>query len=72
MKIWDKVTGECMAEIITNHSMSIDEVVEFMGWHINTEDDERDDGVWVEDLEMDVYDSDSYEAYKGYVDFLCG
>lgn len=71
MKIWDKVTGECMAEIITDHSMSIDDVVELMGWHVNTPEDERDNGVWTEDLEMDVYDSDSYEAYKSYVDYLC-
>lgn len=52
MKIVNRITGETLTEIITNHSMTIEEAVSLMQWHINTPEDERDDGVWVEDLEM--------------------
>lgn len=32
MKIINTATNETLAEITTNHSMSIDDVIELMGW----------------------------------------
>ena len=63
MKIINTVTNEVIAEILTNHSMSLDEALEIVGDIINDADDERfsDDGdnviirgtrYWYEDLDM--------------------
>lgn len=41
MKIINTVTNEVISEIITNHSMTLDEAIELVGEIINNEDDER-------------------------------
>lgn len=37
MKVINTATGETVAEITTNHSMSIDNVIELMDWKIDGE-----------------------------------
>lgn len=64
MKIINTVTNETVAEILTNHSMTLDEAINLVGEIINDADDERfsDDGdnviidgkrYWWEDLDME-------------------
>ena len=58
MKVYDCKTGELIAKIVTNHSMTIDEVLNFMGYTVNddgqliTEDGETINA-WYDDLVMD-------------------
>lgn len=64
MKIINTITNEAVAEILTNHSMTLDEAINLVGEIINDADDERfsDDGdnviidgkrYWWEDLDME-------------------
>lgn len=64
MKIINTVTNETVVEILTNHSMTLDEAINLVGEIINDADDERfsDDGdnviidgkrYWWEDLDME-------------------
>lgn len=64
MKIINTVTNETVAEILTNHSMTLDEAINLVGEIINDADDERfsEDGdnviidgrrYWWEDLDME-------------------
>lgn len=61
MKIINKINGEVIAEIITNHSMTIEEALELVGERFETDDPSFDDPdfivdgeeVWVEDCEME-------------------
>lgn len=65
MKIINTITNETVAEILTNHSMTLDEAIRAAGGEIiNDEDDERfsEDGdnviiggnrYWWEDLDME-------------------
>lgn len=64
MKIINTVTNETVSEILTNHSMTLDEAINLVGEIINDADDERfsDDGdnviidgkrYWWEDLDME-------------------
>lgn len=39
MRLINKTTKETLAEIVTNHSMSVDEAIDLMGWYI-TDDGE--------------------------------
>ena len=58
MKLIDKKTGETIADIVTNRSMSIDDVLELMHYGVNNEGQiiDSDNGVelnaWYDDLEM--------------------
>lgn len=58
MKLIDKKTNEVIADVMTNHSMSIDEVLELMRYGVNEEGQiiDSDNGVelnaWYDDLEM--------------------
>lgn len=64
MKVINTVTNETISEIVTNHSMTLDEAIEVIGGEIiNDMDDERwsDDGdnviidgcrYWYEELEL--------------------
>ena len=47
MKIINTVTNETIAEIITNHSMTLDEAIESVGRIFNTENP------WDENVEID-------------------
>ena len=56
MNIINKATGQTVATIMTNHSMSLDEAIEFVG-EIHPENEEEnvkigDDWYYYEDLEM--------------------
>lgn len=64
MKIINTITNETVAEILTNHSMTLDEAINLVGEIINDADDERfsEDGdnviidgkrYWWEDLDME-------------------
>lgn len=64
MKIINTITNEPVAEILTNHSMTLDEAINLVGEIINDADDERfsEDGdnviingkrYWWEDLDME-------------------
>ena len=64
MKIINTITNETVAEILTNHSMTLDEAINLVGEIINDSDDERfsEDGdnviingkrYWWEDLDME-------------------
>jgi hypothetical protein len=58
MKLYDKNTGVVIATITTNHSMSIDDALELMGYTLDGEGQILDeDGnlldAWYDDLEMD-------------------
>ena len=64
MKIINTTTRETVAEILTNHSMTLDEAINLVGEIINDADDERfsEDGdnviingkrYWWEDLDME-------------------
>ena len=64
MKIINTVTNETVAEILTNHSMTLDEAINLVGEIINDADDERfsEDGdnvivdgkrYWWEDLDIE-------------------
>ena len=35
MKLFDKTTGETIADIVTNHSMSVDEALDLMRYTVN-------------------------------------
>ena len=64
MKIINTITNETIAEITTNHSMTLDEALELIGAEINKDmDDERwsngydnvildGERYWYEDLEL--------------------
>ena len=59
MKLYDKTTGETIADIVTNHSMSVDEALDLMRYTV-TEDGQIQDtdtgellNAWYDDLEMD-------------------
>ena len=43
MKVINTATGETLAEIVTNHSMSVDDVVSLMKWHVTEDGDVLDD-----------------------------
>ena len=64
MKIINTITNEIVAEILTNHSMTLDEAINLVGEIINDADDERfsEDGdnviidgkrYWWEDLDIE-------------------
>ena len=57
MKIINTTTGEAIAEITTNHSMSIDEAISLMGWTVEDDGELTSDGesvgAYYEDLEME-------------------
>lgn len=64
MKIINTITNETVAEILTNHSMTLDEAINLVGEIINDADDERfsEDGdnvivdgkrYWWEDLDIE-------------------
>lgn len=58
MKLYDKSTGVVIADIITNHGMTIDEALSLMRFSIDDEGQifDDDNGVyldaWYDDLEM--------------------
>lgn len=58
MKLYDKNTGVVIADIITNHSMTIDDALTLMHFSIDDEGQifDDDNGVyldaWYDDLEM--------------------
>ena len=58
MKIIQKSTGNVLANIITNRSMTIEEACELMDIKImRTEEDyNNEDGYDIEDLEMDYHE----------------
>lgn len=62
MKLFDRQTGEVIAEIVTNHSMSIDEALDLMRYSVDEEGQIRDDdsgvmlNAWYDDLDMDFND----------------
>lgn len=58
MKIIDKENGQVVAEIVTNHSMTIDEAIDCMGWTVNDEGEIIDDegnhtNVWYDYIDLD-------------------
>lgn len=59
MKIINTVTGETVAEIITNHSMSLDEAIALMGTPYEKKHDDDPDYIiggvecWYDDLAME-------------------
>lgn len=63
MKLYDYETGEVIAEITTNRSMSIDEALDLMGYTVNDEGQIIDNGealnAWYDNLEMDYTDESS-------------
>ena len=59
MKLYDTKTGTEVANILTNHSMSIDEILDFMGITVDCEQggqlidsDGHDLDAWYDDLDM--------------------
>lgn len=58
MKLFDKSTGVVIAEIITNHSMSIDDALALMRFSLDDEGQVFDDdngvyfNAWYDDLEL--------------------
>lgn len=57
MKIINTVTNETVAEIVTNHSMTLDEAIECVGGEIiNNMDDER----WSDDGDNVIIDGKRY------------
>lgn len=63
MKLYDIETNDTIAEITTNHSMSIDEALDLMGYTVNDEGQILDNGealnAWYDNLEMDYTDESS-------------
>lgn len=59
MKLYDRMTGTVIADIITNHSMSIDDALDLMGYTLDDDEGQilDEDGnrldAWYDDLEMD-------------------
>lgn len=59
MKLFDKTTGETIAEIVTNHSMSVDEALDLMRYIVTDEGQIRDTdtgellNAWYDDLDME-------------------
>jgi hypothetical protein len=57
MKIINKATGETVATIMTNHSMSLDEAIKLVGDIYPENEDENvkigDDWYYYEDLDME-------------------
>lgn len=59
MKLYDKNTGDVIADIITNHSMSIDDALNLMRYSVTDEGQIHDDdagvdlNAWYDDLEME-------------------
>lgn len=57
MKIINTVTNETIGEIVTNHSMTLDEAIECIGGEIiNNMDDER----WSDDYDNVIIDGNRY------------
>ena len=62
MKLYDRETGAVIADIMTNHSMSIDEALELMRYSVRDEGQIYDDDngayldAWYDSLEMDYSD----------------
>lgn len=57
MKIINTATNEIIGEIITNHSMTLDEAIECIGGEIiNNMDDER----WSDDYDNVIIDGNRY------------
>ncbi len=59
MKLIDKNTGKTVLEIMTNHSMTVDEMLNFYGITIDEEgqlidEDGAQMGAWYEDLEIEA------------------
>ena len=57
MKLYDCNTGEVIADITTNHSLSIDEALELMGYTVDEDGQILDDysnllNAWYDDLRM--------------------
>ena len=58
MKLIDKKTNEVIADIVTNHSMSIDECLSLMNYTVNEDgqiydvDNAVELSAWYDDLEM--------------------
>ena len=57
MKLIDRATGETVVEILTNHSMATDEVLDFFGITLDDEGQLIDEagepmGHWYDDLEV--------------------
>lgn len=58
MKLIDRQTGACIADIMTNHSMSVDEALELMGYAVADEgqiydvDNQQLLNAWYDDLDM--------------------
>ena len=55
MKLINVLNGEVLAEVTTNHSMSIDEVIELMNWQVDGDGNMFDEDGWIgcyEDLEI--------------------
>ena len=59
MKLFDKTTGETIADIVTNHSMSVDEALDLMRYTVTDEGQIQDTdtgellNAWYDDLEME-------------------
>lgn len=59
MKLYDKATGETIADIVTNHSMSVDEALGLMRYTVTDEGQIQDSdtgellNAWYDDLEME-------------------
>lgn len=55
MKLISKATGKTVAEITTNHSMSLEDVISLMGWTVDDDGDIYDGKTCVanyDDLDM--------------------
>lgn len=54
MKLVNKVTGEVLGNVMTNHSMTLEEVADLLDVKImqTQEDYENEDGYDIEDLEL--------------------
>lgn len=59
MRLYDKNTNETIADIMTNHRMSTDEILDLMGYTVNDEgqiydeDNEQLLNAWYDDLETE-------------------
>lgn len=59
MKLIDRETGAVIADIITNHSMSIDDALQLMRYSVTEDGQIRDDdsgellNAWYDDLDME-------------------
>lgn len=62
MKLYDKDTGVVIADITTNHSMSIDDALDLMGYTVGDwdvdggqihDEDGKELNAWYDNLDMD-------------------